>query len=73
MITSPDNDTAQAHPQAPRKQERDATGLFVAEGEDLVEAAEAAGWEPEVLLRVGEDVEPELLDRGQRARLGHAG
>ena len=35
----------------------------MAEGEDLVEAAEAAGWEPEVLLWSGEDVEPELLDR----------
>ena len=34
----------------------------MAEGEDLVEAAEAAGWEPELLLRAGVDVEPELLD-----------
>jgi TrmH family RNA methyltransferase len=36
-------------------------GLFVAEGEDLVEAAAAHGWEPRILLRAGEDVEPELL------------
>jgi TrmH family RNA methyltransferase len=36
-------------------------GLFVAEGEDLVEAAAANGWEPEILLRAGEDVEPELM------------
>ena len=39
-----------------------ATGLFVAEGEDLVEAAAAAGVEPEFVLRSGEDVEPALLD-----------
>ena len=37
-------------------------GRFVAEGEDLVAAAAAAGWEPEVLLRAGEDIERELLD-----------
>jgi RNA methyltransferase, TrmH family len=36
-------------------------GLFVAEGEDLVDAAAAHGWEPELLLRAGEDVEPSLL------------
>src|SRR3954447_2371965 len=36
-------------------------GLFVAEGEDLVDAAAAHGWQPELLLRAGEDVEPELL------------
>ena len=35
----------------------------MAEGEDLVEAAEAAGWEPEIAAASpGEDVEPELLD-----------
>jgi TrmH family RNA methyltransferase len=36
-------------------------GLFVAEGEDLIDAAAANGWEPELLLRAGEDVEPDLL------------
>jgi RNA methyltransferase, TrmH family len=36
-------------------------GLFVAEGEDLVEAAAAHGWEPVILLRSGVDVEPELM------------
>src|SRR3954470_17720941 len=36
-------------------------GLFVAEGEDLVEAAAAHGWEPMILLRAGVDVEPELM------------
>src|SRR3954470_16181992 len=36
-------------------------GLFVVEGEDLVEAAAAHGWEPVILLRAGVDVEPELM------------
>jgi TrmH family RNA methyltransferase len=36
-------------------------GLFVAEGEDLIEAAEQYGWEPQILLRAGIDVEADLL------------
>ena len=63
MITSPDNSQLKLIRKLRRKKERDASGLFVAEGEDLVGAAEAAGWAPEVLLVSGEDVEPELLDR----------
>src|ERR1700710_2286290 len=39
-------------------------GLFVAEGEDLIEAAAAKGWEPVILLRSGVDVEPELMPSG---------
>jgi TrmH family RNA methyltransferase len=39
-------------------------GLFVAEGEDLVEAAEQHGWEPVILLRAGVDVEAELMPSG---------
>jgi TrmH family RNA methyltransferase len=39
-------------------------GLFVAEGEDLVEAAEHSGWAPVILLRAGIDVEPELMPSG---------
>jgi RNA methyltransferase, TrmH family len=39
-------------------------GLFVAEGEDLVDAAEEHGWEPVILLRAGVDVEPDLLPSG---------
>jgi TrmH family RNA methyltransferase len=39
-------------------------GLFVAEGEDLVEAAAEHGWEPVILLRAGVDVEPDLLPSG---------
>jgi TrmH family RNA methyltransferase len=63
MITSSDNTQLKQIRKLARKKERDATGLFVAEGEDLVAAAEAGGWAPEVLLWSGEDVEPELLDR----------
>lgn len=44
-----------------RRRERDETGLFVAEGEDLVDAAATAGIEPVELLVAGETVLPELL------------
>jgi RNA methyltransferase, TrmH family len=40
---------------------RDKLGLFAAEGEDLVDAALAAGIEPVELLVAGETVEPALL------------
>ncbi|TML01974.1 MAG: RNA methyltransferase [Actinobacteria bacterium] len=36
-------------------------GRFVAEGEDLVAAADAAGWQPVVRLRAGVDVEESVL------------
>src|SRR4051794_20492100 len=47
-------------------------GLFVAEGEDLVDAAAQHGWEPKILLRAGEDVEPDLLPSrlGSGTRVG---
>ena len=44
--------------------------MFAAEGEDLVEAAEAAGVAPVELLVAGENVLPELL--GEVSTLGHA-
>ena len=44
-----------------RKKERDETGLFACEGEDLCDAALAAGLEPVELLVAGENVEAELL------------
>jgi RNA methyltransferase, TrmH family len=37
-------------------------GLFVAEGEDIVQAGLEAGFEPEDVLTAGVDVEPALLD-----------
>lgn len=61
MITSRDNEQLKTIRKLQGKRWRDRTGLFVAEGEDLAEAAEAAGWVPESLLVAGEDVEPELL------------
>jgi RNA methyltransferase, TrmH family len=44
-----------------RRLQRRRDGRFVAEGEDLVAAAEAAGWQPLVRLEAGVDVEPEAL------------
>jgi len=43
------------------RRQREKEGLFVAEGDDLVDAARAAGIEPVELLVAGEDVEPKLL------------
>ncbi len=62
MITSPDNQQLKLIRKLRHKKGREESGLFAAEGEDLVAAAEAAGWEPEVLLVSGEDVERDLLD-----------
>jgi RNA methyltransferase, TrmH family len=58
MIRSPDNEKLKTIRKLQQKRWRDKLGLFAAEGEDLVEAA----WEPEFVLRAGEDVEPDLLD-----------
>lgn len=62
MITSPDNEKLKAIRKLARRRERERSGLFAAEGEDLLAAAERAGAEPEFVLVAGEDVEPELLD-----------
>lgn len=61
MITSPHNEQLKTIRKLQDKRHRERSGLFAAEGEDLVEAAEAAGWEPAILLVAGEDVEPDLL------------
>ena len=62
MITSADNTQLKTIRKLHDKRGREREGLFIAEGEDLVEAAAVAGWAPELLLRAGEDVEPKLLD-----------
>jgi TrmH family RNA methyltransferase len=62
VITSPNNTQLKTIRKLHEKRHRERSGLFVAEGEDLVAAAAAAGWEPEELLVAGEDVEPALLD-----------
>jgi TrmH family RNA methyltransferase len=69
VITSPNNDNlTQVRKLAGRKW-RDKMGEFVAEGEDLIAAAEEAGWQPSLLLSAagaglpGEEVAPPLLDK----------
>jgi TrmH family RNA methyltransferase len=61
LITSPHNEQLKTIGKLRRRRWRDKLGLFAAEGEDLVDAAAQAGWQPRILLRAGEDVEPELL------------
>jgi len=68
-ITSPHNERLKEIRKLARRRERERTGRFVAEGEDLLAAAEAAGW-PAVERYVaagsgldGVEVEPELLAR----------
>jgi TrmH family RNA methyltransferase len=58
MIRSADNEKLKTIRKLQQKRWREKLGLFAAEGEDLV----AGAWEPEFVLRAGEDVEPELLD-----------
>jgi len=61
VITSPENDTLKRIRKLAGRRQRDKTREFVAEGEDLVEAAAAAGWTPSLLLRAGLDVAPHLM------------
>jgi TrmH family RNA methyltransferase len=63
VITSADNDKLKTIRKLRQRRWRDKLGLFAAEGEDLVEAAAAAGRRPRFVLRAGEDVEPRLLDQ----------
>jgi TrmH family RNA methyltransferase len=61
MITSKDNDQLKTIRKLAQRKHRDRARLVVAEGEDLVDAALAAGLEAEVLLRADVDVEADLL------------
>ena len=61
MITSATNPRLKLIRRLESRRQRAKLGLFVCEGEDLVDAALAAGIEPVDLLVAGEDVEPELL------------
>ena len=63
MITSPQNEVVVEVRKLAGRKWRDKLQRFVAEGEDLVQAAEAAGWEPVVRLEAGVDVEPNLLNK----------
>lgn len=62
MITSPHNDKLKLIRKLRERRHRDREGLFVIEGEDLLDAAAAAGAEPELVLVAGRDVEPAVLD-----------
>ena len=69
MITSAENQTLKLVRRLASARQRDKLGLFVCEGEDLVDAARAAGVEPVELLVAGENVVPELL--ADVSTLGH--
>ena len=64
MITSPQNEKLKLVRKLRERQHRDREGLFVTEGEDLLDAGRAAGAEPTVLLTAagaglgGEEVSP---------------
>ena len=58
MITSPHNEKLKEVRRLQRRRER----RFVAEGEDLLQAAADAGWPPVYELRAGIDVDQALLD-----------
>jgi TrmH family RNA methyltransferase len=66
-ITSPHNETLKEVRKLAGRKWRDKMRSFVAEGEDLIDAAAAAGWTPELLLceagsgLAGEEVAPHLL------------
>jgi RNA methyltransferase, TrmH family len=63
LITSRDNATLKLVRRLQQKRYRSETGLFAAEGEDLVAAAREAKVEPVELLVAGETVAPELMER----------
>jgi len=61
LISSRDNEKLKLVRKLHERRWRDKLGLFVAEGEDLVDAALAAGYDADELLVAGENVEPSLL------------
>jgi RNA methyltransferase, TrmH family len=69
LISSRENEKLKLVRKLHDRRWRDKLGLFVAEGEDLVDAAQAAGIQPVELLVAGENVEPALL--AEVSALGH--
>jgi TrmH family RNA methyltransferase len=61
VITSASNPRLKLVRRLASRRQRERLGLFVCEGEDLVEAARAAGIEPVELLVAGETIAEELL------------
>ena len=78
-ITSPHNDKLKTlRKLRQRRRERERLGQFVAEGEDLLAAADAAGWTPVERFAVsgsglpGIEVDAGGAAVGHRARVRHA-
>jgi RNA methyltransferase, TrmH family len=69
MITSASNERLKLLRKLHERRWRDKLGLFAVEGEDLVEAGVAAGFQPADILVAGETVEPALL--ADVSTLGH--
>jgi RNA methyltransferase, TrmH family len=69
MITSRENEKLKLVRKLRERRWRDKLGLFVAEGEDLVDSAASVGIEPVELLIAGHNVEPALL--AEVSALGH--
>ncbi len=69
MISSRGNEKLKLVRKLHERRWRDKLGLFVAEGEDLVDAARDAGLESVDVLVAGDDVEPSLL--AEVSTLGH--
>jgi len=63
VITSHHNPGLQLLRRLQRTRERRESGLFAAEGEDLLAAADAAGWAPEHRWRAGVEVTEEALGK----------
>ena len=61
LITSPSNPRLKLVRRLQSRRQRERLGLFVCEGEDLLEAGKAAGAEPVDVLVAGETVESQLL------------
>ena len=66
MITSAQNPTLKDLKRVARRKD----ARFLAEGEDLVQAADAAGWIPLLRLEAGVDVEDELLRKASTLAQG---
>jgi TrmH family RNA methyltransferase len=69
LITSRENEKLKLVRKLQERSWRDKLGLFVAEGEDLVDAANEAGYEAVDVLVAGENVQPALLS--DVSTLGH--
>jgi len=69
LIHSRDNEKLKLVRKLHERRWRDKLGLFVAEGEDLVDAALAAGFEATDVLVAGDNVEPAVL--AEVSTLGH--